>query len=241
MHPWLVWIYWINPLSYGFESLMANEFRDTIIPCASQNLVPSQLPEYHDAAHQSCAGIAGAVPGATVVSGEDYLAGLSYSPSNIWRNVGILIAWWLFFVGLTIFFVQRWNDAAGSGGALLIPRENQKKSTQRIASDEEAQSNEKHSQTDGSLEDAIGDPGDGGQNLIRNASIFTWRNLSYIVKTPSGNRKLLNNVSGFVRPGMLGKWFTCRHWTHIDSCRRTHGRLGRWQDNTSRRAGPTCT
>jgi ABC-type multidrug transport system permease subunit len=28
MHPWFVWIYWINPLSYGFESLMGNEFHD---------------------------------------------------------------------------------------------------------------------------------------------------------------------------------------------------------------------
>jgi ABC-type multidrug transport system ATPase subunit len=24
MHPWFVWIYWINPLAYGFEALMAN-------------------------------------------------------------------------------------------------------------------------------------------------------------------------------------------------------------------------
>jgi ATP-binding cassette subfamily G (WHITE) protein 2 (SNQ2) len=28
MHPWFVWIYWINPLSFGFESLMGNEFHD---------------------------------------------------------------------------------------------------------------------------------------------------------------------------------------------------------------------
>jgi ABC-type multidrug transport system permease subunit len=24
MHPWFVWIYWINPFAYGFEALMAN-------------------------------------------------------------------------------------------------------------------------------------------------------------------------------------------------------------------------
>jgi ATP-binding cassette subfamily G (WHITE) protein 2 (SNQ2) len=28
MHPWFVWIYWINPLSFGFESLMGNEFHN---------------------------------------------------------------------------------------------------------------------------------------------------------------------------------------------------------------------
>lgn len=30
MHPWFVWIYWINPLAYGFESLMANGMLRTI-------------------------------------------------------------------------------------------------------------------------------------------------------------------------------------------------------------------
>lgn len=32
MHPWFVWIFWINPLAYGFESLMANEFHGRTIP-----------------------------------------------------------------------------------------------------------------------------------------------------------------------------------------------------------------
>lgn len=40
--------------------------------------------------------------------------------------------------------------------------------------------------------------------LIRNTSVFTWKNLSYTVKTPSGDRVLLDNVQGWVKPGMLG-------------------------------------
>jgi ABC-type multidrug transport system ATPase subunit/ABC-type multidrug transport system permease subunit len=39
---------------------------------------------------------------------------------------------------------------------------------------------------------------------MRNTSVFTWRNLSYIVPTPSGDRTLLDNVHGYVKPGMLG-------------------------------------
>lgn len=31
MHPWFVWIYWINPLAYGFEALMANGMLRAII------------------------------------------------------------------------------------------------------------------------------------------------------------------------------------------------------------------
>lgn len=205
MHPWFVWIYWINPLSYGFESLMANEFRDSVIPCVGNNLLPNVLPEYTDPAHQACAGVAGAPVGATSVTGEQYLASLSYSKDNIWRNVGILFGWWFLFVGLTIAFTLRWNDAAGSGGALFIPRENRKKVTHLAApGDEEANSTEKLPQITNSNGNAGTDEEKTDDNLVRNTSIFTWRNLSYVVKTPTGDRTLLDNISGYVKPGMLG-------------------------------------
>lgn len=202
MHPWFVWIYWINPLSYGFESLMANEFEGTTIPCVYNNLVPNYLPQYENPAHQSCAGIAGAAPGAVSLTGEEYLRSLSYSPSHVWRNVGILFGWWFLFVGLTIYFTLGWDDAAGSTGALLIPRENAKKVPQAIApGDEEAQSNEKAPRNRGEDNNSNNNP---GASLMRNTSVFTWRNLSYVVQTPSGPRTLLDKVNGYVKPGMLG-------------------------------------
>ncbi|KAF2024223.1 ABC transporter [Setomelanomma holmii] len=190
MHPWFVWIYWINPLSYGFESLMSNEFELTVIPCVYSNLVPNHLPQYSNSSHQSCAGIAGASAGATSLNGEQYLASLSYSPSNVWRNVGILFAWWILFVALTIFFTLRWNNAAGSTSALLIPRENHKKAAHILPpADEEAQITEKQPHAGAASGDVNGNQVDA--NLVRNTSIFTWRNLSYV-------------IHGFVKPGSLG-------------------------------------
>ncbi|KAI4636363.1 hypothetical protein J4E83_001318 [Alternaria metachromatica] len=204
MHPWFVWIYWIDPLSYGFESLMANEFSGQDIPCVNSNLIPNFLPQYQNGVNQACAGVGGAKPGATSVSGDDYLESLSYAKGHIWRNVGILFAWWFLFVGLTIFFTLRWDDSASSGGALLIPRENKKKVPRSITpGDEEAQANEKSPRTDGADEKAT-ETQDLSANLMRNTSVFTWRNLSYVVKTPSGDRTLLDNVHGYVKPGMLG-------------------------------------
>ncbi|KAL6702825.1 hypothetical protein ACN47E_000911 [Coniothyrium glycines] len=206
MHPWFVWIYWINPLAYGFESLMANEYQGVDIPCAFDNLIPNYLPQYQNPASQACAGISGARPGAVQVSGEDYLDSLSYSPSNIWRNVGILFAWWAFFVGLTIFFTLRWDDTSGSSTA-YIPREKRKKVGQLRAlqsCDEETVRTEKAPSADGIIPRETGTASKLETNLIRNTSVFTWRNLTYTVKTPSGDRTLLNNVHGFVKPGMLG-------------------------------------
>lgn len=89
MHPWFVWIYWIDPLAYGFSGMLANEFKGKIIPCVGVNLVPTG-PGYNDMAHAACSGVGGALPGATSLTGEQYLASLSYSTGNIWRSFGIL-------------------------------------------------------------------------------------------------------------------------------------------------------
>jgi energy-coupling factor transporter ATP-binding protein EcfA2 len=182
---------------------MANEFTGQTIPCVNNNLIPNFLPQYQNSANQACAGVPGARPGATTLSGDEYLGSLSYAASHIWRNVGILFAWWFLFVGLTIFFTLKWDDAAGSGGSLLIPRENKLKVPRSIApADEESQGNEKAPRVGGAGEKSNGT--DLGANLMRNTSVFTWRNLSYVVKTPSGDRTLLDNVHGYVKPGMLG-------------------------------------
>lgn len=43
-----------------------------------------------------------------------------------------------------------------------------------------------------------------GLSSVNNKSILTWRNLTYTVHTSDGPRVLLNNVHGWVKPGILG-------------------------------------
>jgi ABC-type multidrug transport system permease subunit/ABC-type multidrug transport system ATPase subunit len=201
MHPWFGWIYWINPLAYGFDALLSNEFHNKIIPCVANNLIPNG-PGYENVAdHQSCAGVSGAIQGNNYVTGEQYLASLSYSHNHVWRNFGILWAWWVLFVAVTIIATSRWKAASESGNTLLIPRERLDKHQQVARFDEESQVNEKEKKhNDGSSQE-----GDGLDNqLVRNTSVFTWKNLTYTVKTPTGDRVLLDNVYGWVKPGMLG-------------------------------------
>jgi len=202
MHPWFVWIYWIDPLAYGFEAIMANEFKGTVIPCVANNLVPNG-PGYTDLSLQACAGVAGALRGATSVTGEQYLGSLSYSPDNIWRNFGILWAFWALYVGLTIWATNNWKSEGGKGGALLIPREKVAKNMAIMAAnDEESQkpTGEKLPTSSGSSSDDTAS----NEQLVSNTSVFTWKNLTYTVKTPTGDRVLLDNVNGFVKPGSLG-------------------------------------
>ncbi|KAJ5307581.1 ABC multidrug transporter atrF [Penicillium atrosanguineum] len=200
MHPWLGWIFWIDPLAYGFEALLSNEFNGKTIPCVGTNLIPSGAG-YDDPAHQSCAGVGGAIQGNTYVTGEQYLASLSYSHSHLWRNFGINWAWWVLFVVVTIIATSRWRSPGESGSCLVIPRERLERHRQVAKPDEESQVQEKSKSPSDS---GVVDENNIDQQLVRNTSVFTWKDLKYTVKTPSGDRVLLDNVFGWVKPGMLG-------------------------------------
>ena len=208
MHPWFVWIYWINPMAYGFESLASNEFHHQNIPCVGTNLVPSGPGYEPNTSFAACTGVGGASPGATSVTGDQYLDSLSYSHSHLWRNLGIIWAWWTLFAGLTIWFTNRWKSTTG-GGFLLVPRE-KKAQSKLIANDEENLPGEKEVTSSSSSDTANDkrvaekDKGDLERSLMRNTSVFTWKDLCYTVKTPTGDRQLLDNVQGWIKPGMLG-------------------------------------
>ncbi|KAK9345389.1 CDR ABC transporter, partial [Lipomyces starkeyi] len=46
--------------------------------------------------------VGGAVQGEVSLTGDQYLESLRYSHAHVWRNLGIVWAWWAFFVAITI-------------------------------------------------------------------------------------------------------------------------------------------
>lgn len=214
MHPWFKWFYYINPIAYGFESLLSNELHDTDIPCVGVNLIPNGN-EYTDIAYQSCAGVPGATQGATHLTGDAYLHALSYSHDNVWRNFGIVCAFWVFFVIVNLVATSIWRDSSESGVRALIPREKLHKHGHHkaaMAVDEESQARSEKLRIDdtrangittGASSPTTGSSTPVGPKLVRNTSVFTWKNLTYTVQTPSGPRVLLDDVQGWVQPGKL--------------------------------------
>ncbi|PGH13712.1 hypothetical protein AJ80_06217 [Polytolypa hystricis UAMH7299] len=199
---WFVEFYYVNPFAYAFQAALSNEFHGDNIPCVGPNLIPSG-PGYEDvgAGSRACAGVGGALPGADYVTGDQYLSSLHYKHSEMWRNFGVVWAWWAFAAGLTIVFTTFWKAPAGGGSSLLIPREKLK--LHQFHSDEEAQEGgEKIAAARDAADTSEKDEND--ENLSHNTSVFTWKNLTYTVKTPTGDRVLLENIHGWVKPGMLG-------------------------------------
>ncbi|KAL6229440.1 hypothetical protein BDW75DRAFT_245735 [Aspergillus navahoensis] len=199
MKNWFIELYYANPMSYSFQAALTNEFHDTTMSCVGSNLIP-EGNGYNDSRYQSCAGVQGAERGATYVTGDNYLAALHWKHSQLWRNFGVICGWWIFFVGIAIIATCMWRVGGAGSSSLLIPREKMKHFQEH--KDEETQSpDSRKSQTTRSI---AANDNQNATSLMRNTSVFTWKNLVYTVKTPSGNRVLLDNIYGWVKPGMLG-------------------------------------
>lgn len=205
MKVWLAWLRWLNPIQYCFESLMVNEFDGLDIACVSPNLIPvgpSVLPQF-----QSCT-VQGSRPGATSVRGRDYLeASFGFRKSHLWRNLGIIFAFFVFFVGVTALGMELQGPSKGSSGVTIFKRDQAPRKKKTIQEDSDVED----SDDDGSVLDLSEKPD--SKELAETVrpptlgadaqSTFTWQNVEYTIPYEEGTRRLLHNVQGYVMPGKL--------------------------------------
>jgi ABC-type multidrug transport system permease subunit len=111
MLPWISWFFWINPTGQAYDALVSNEFRDRTIPCVGPNLVPSG-PKYESSPSVACIGVGGAPGQDGFITGEQYLSSQSYATTHIWRNIGIMWAYWLMFTCSALFAKSRWRPSS---------------------------------------------------------------------------------------------------------------------------------
>ncbi|KAH3949707.1 hypothetical protein HBI56_022370 [Parastagonospora nodorum] len=205
MHPWFSWLRWINPIQYGFEGLLANEFSTLEIQCVPPYIVP-QIPGAQEQ-YQSCA-IQGNTPGSLTVSGSDYIqVAFQYSRSHLWRNFGFICAFFIFFVALTAFGMEIQKPNKGGGAVTIykrgqVPKTVEKEmETKTLPQDEENGKpepiSEKHSASDNDESDKT------VEGVAKNETIFTFQNINYTIPYEKGERTLLDGVQGYVKPGQL--------------------------------------
>ncbi|KAJ8508468.1 hypothetical protein ONZ45_g9277 [Pleurotus djamor] len=191
----LKWITYINPLRYGFESVLANEFRTLNGACA--NLVP-QGPGYENITidNQVCATV-GAVAGETTVNGNRFLElAYEYSYSNAWMNFGIVVAFGIAFIAW-LLIASEYNTALATDTAVVKYKRGSKagKSLAKSGNDEEKLDRDHVGQ------ESSGNAGHAA--AAKMTDVFSWQHLNYTVPVKDGTRQLLDDVSGFVAPGKL--------------------------------------
>ncbi|WWD20474.1 hypothetical protein CI109_104950 [Kwoniella shandongensis] len=204
MHPWFSWIRWIDPFYYALESLMSNEVDGLALDCVSPQLAPYG-GDYANYA-QGCA-IAGADPNSTVLSGTSWLnVALSFRKSHVWRNFGILVAFWLFFLFICAIMIEMVPAAGTTRSVLLYKRGGggrylkQAKRDAGQPRDEEDGPNQTH------LYEKHGHSSDGSvvEDRVHAAqTVLTWKNLTYTVNANGKPRQLLDNIFGYCKAGTL--------------------------------------
>ncbi|KAA8897609.1 ABC-2 type transporter-domain-containing protein [Sphaerosporella brunnea] len=206
MHPWFSWLRWINPVQYSFEAVMANEFYDITIQCVPPYLVPAGGPGVTPES-QSCL-IQGSTPGSTMVNGADYIkTQYNYTRDHLWRNVGIIIAFWIFFATMTAVGLELQKPNNG-GAAVTVFKRGQTPDHVEEALNKGAPPPGDEEKAEKGTASATGlDQHTGTRDVVtqvaKNDTIFTWQNVTYTIPTKNGEKILLDNVSGFVRPGKL--------------------------------------
>ncbi|KAH2041402.1 hypothetical protein KXW51_000925 [Aspergillus fumigatus] len=206
MHPWFKWLIWINPVQYAFEAIMANEFYNLDIQCVRPNIVPDG-PNAQPG-HQSCA-VQGSTPNQLVVQGSSYIkTAFTYSRSHLWRNFGIIIAWFIFFVALTMLGTELQQPNKGGSSVTTFKRNEAPKNVEEAVKNkelpEDVESGQKENAVNADSEKTQpGETGDEVKDIAQSTSIFTWQDVNYTIPYEGGQRKLLQDVHGYVKPRRL--------------------------------------
>lgn len=197
MRGWASWMRWINPVYYGFESVVVNEFHGREFPCVTY--IPSG-PSYDSVApdQRACA-VQGSVPGSSVVNGTNYAKiAYQYDNSHKWRNFGIILALTVFLLALHLIMSELVAAARSKGEVLVFRRSKmQNDRAKRHQTDEETGSqpvisNEKHN-----------DSGDSNLAVEKQSSVFHWEDVCYDIQIKGETRTILDHVDGWIKPGTL--------------------------------------
>ncbi|KAL8388717.1 hypothetical protein RB599_010055 [Gaeumannomyces hyphopodioides] len=190
MPDWFVWIAYINPLYYAFEALVTNELHNVNLPCS--DVVPSYPGFVSGVTDTFVCNEKGAQAGELFVNCDRFLkVAYGYEYANLWRNVGIICGF------LVAFFIANCTCAEFNSlppskpEALIFCEGHAPKSSKDSQVIVESLSSTAPSESKPSHDRAFG-------------STFSWRNVSLDIKTKNKEtRRLLNEVSGWVKPGTL--------------------------------------
>ena len=132
----------------------------------------------------------------SIISGDAYIAAQhNHSKSHIWRRFGVIVAFWIFFVILTILGFMWDYDSGGSG--LIFKRGNGSRTGVKLFDEENVHNKDMEEQTPrGPPEENIAAP-------PANQSTLACRNLNYNVRQEAAEKQLQREDCRFAKPGQL--------------------------------------
>lgn len=179
---------------------MINEFSGRRFPCS--DYVPGG-PLYANAPLSSkICSQKGAIAGQDFIDGDAYInTTFRYYKSHLWRNFGILCAFFIAFLIAYIVSSEYIRAQPSKGEILVFPRGKIPafaKKTRQDDDPEEAAQGEKQEVVGGAQDLAVQSAA-----LAKQTAIFHWENVCYDIKIKKKPRRILDSVDGWVKPGTL--------------------------------------
>lgn len=186
---WSRWMNYIDPIAYAFESMIVNEFRNREFACSSY--VPSGAGyENVDPINTICSTVS-AKPGDRFIDGEAYLkTAYGYTNGHLWRNLGIIFGFMLFFMGVYLIATEFISEKASKGEVLLFRRGHQPKPQDDV-----------EASSDGVYRAEQKNNSNSAMSIQPQTSIVQWQDLCYDITIKGEDRRILDHVNGWVKPG----------------------------------------
>jgi ABC-type glutathione transport system ATPase component len=140
--------------------------------------------------------VPGAILGETEVIGNSYVeSSFGYSYDHLWRNIGILSGFLIFFTATYLAAAELNLSGSGQQGTIKFLR----KDLPKISHSE----GEADPSAERSAVQDLGDAYKSVQCLTSDKTVFSWRDAKYEIKSGDEVRRLLDNISGWVESGSL--------------------------------------
>ncbi|EPX71486.1 brefeldin A resistance protein [Schizosaccharomyces octosporus yFS286] len=189
---WFRWLSYANPIQYGYESVMLNEFKNTIYKCSS--IIPNLQFSLKNNICPSPSSIAG-IPN---IIGTKYLSTVfQYKSSFLWRNCGIILGFSIFILLLSLVLA---NFIVYDRSSSAIPEFQMRKLYTTVQSswarnpNDESLKQKKEYEAHKSM--------DVSTSLKTTDELsLCWKNLSFYILEDGVQKNVLKNLNGFVKPG----------------------------------------
>lgn len=197
MLSWCRWINYLDPVAYGFEALMVNEFSGRNYDCSQY--VPSGYGDL--SLQQTVCTTVGSVAGQSYVSGDAFInSQYAYYASNKWRNVGIIFAFMIFLMFCYLAATELISGKKSKGEVLVFRRGHTPSSLKQHPHDVETVDD---GAADGAALAKKESYTEASDIIQKQTAIFSWRDVCYDIKIKSEERRILDHVDGWVKPGTL--------------------------------------
>ncbi|EPY51193.1 ABC transporter Pdr1 [Schizosaccharomyces cryophilus OY26] len=192
---WFRWLAYANPVQYGYESIMLNEFKDRIFNCSA--IIPNLSFPLRNNICPSPSG----VPGVPYIIGINYLnVVFRYTTDFLWKNCGILFGFAIFILLLSLAVA---NYIRYDRTCMAIPEYQMKKLYATVQSSWENNLNK------AALKQKKEDKAHRAMDMSTSFRTTTdelslcWKDLSFYILEDGVQKRVLQKLNGYVKPGCL--------------------------------------